>query len=300
MTTMLARAFRQSPAAGGALSLLAIALTSPLADAQVPRLSPALELASFEDRGGEYLYRYRLNGRVDTGEMISDVYLTLYQPWTERVPVVTGTRGHFLFDALASRHDEVGIGHPDVFVGTPEKWSGAIYRQGMLSWGASRFGGGENHGIEAGEYLGGFELRSRALPGLRQFSAVPWRPLGADSPHDHDHEDEDEPVDSAWVLQQGVVVGPGWDADIVTSEFLRYQIDLGCRVYLVENCGRYLRHLDRVAGAESTGDNRAYRRALGGLQRYLHDDRVSHRDFRFVMDHAIVGLAARPPSERDD
>lgn len=258
--------------------------------AQVDRVSPSFQLTHFEKVGKDYYYRYRLLG-VD-GERISDVYLQIWQPRSHVRPRIMGTHGALLFDALAESELSPSVGHAPLFISTPERWSAAIYIQGVLSWGADRWADGPNHGVPGGHVLEGFELMSPALPALRRFRAVPYRPLPAVV---------GRPMarDTTWLLHTGVVLGPGWEETLVTGDYLKEQIGLACDTYMLENCGRYLRLVDDVLDAERRGNDRAYRRALSLLSTQIQRDRVSHRNARFVLSAAVEALLARPPSKRD-
>lgn len=272
-------------------ALLLLFAASP-ASAQVDRTAPAFQLTHFEKVGKDYYYRYRVVGHGAAGERISDVYLQIYQPRTERRPQITGVHGKLLFDALAEAELGPQIGHAPLFITTPEHWSAAVYIQGVLSWGADRWANGPNHGVVTGRALEGFELMSPALPALRRYRAVPYRPVPALT-------DAPVPQDTTWVLYTGVVLAPGWEADLVTGSYLKEQVSTGCGAYLIDNCGRYLRLVDDILAAEGRANDRAYARAVAAARNYLKGDKVTHRNARFVLDAALAALAVRPPSKRN-
>lgn len=271
---------------------LLLAVGAAPAAAQVDRMGAALQLTHFEQVGNDYFYRYRLIGQGSAGERISDVYLQIWQPQTSSRPRITGTRGAFLFDALAERELSPLFGHAPLFVGTPAHWSAAVYIQGVLSWGADRWAMGPNYGVPSAQILEGFELISPALPALRRFRAVPYRPIPT-------LVQEPSPRDTTWILYTGVVLAPGWEASLVTGSYLQEQLSLACEAYLIENCGRYLRLVDDVLDAETRKNDRTYSRSLADLMRHIERDRVSHRNARFVLAATVEALRARPPSRRN-
>lgn len=276
------------------LALLLCVFVSPL-HGQVDRVRPAFQLVHFEDLGdGEYFYHYRLVGHAPEGRKITDVYLDITQPKGQYPSQVWGVRGRFLFDALADFHKEVAFGHPALFIASPNHWSAAIYRQGVLSWGASRWAGGPNHGVSTGEVLDGFELRSTALPAFRRYRAVPQHSFPSAGGLRHD----DLGVDTTLVLYTGFVLAPGWDPEWVTGPYLLEQVKRACDAHLVENCGRYLRLTDAIIEAEKKNNDRAYENALVAFLAFLDEDRVSHINARFVFDVTAKALRARPPSGR--
>jgi len=269
---------------------LLFAGTSPVL-AQVDRVSPAFQLTHFEKVGNDYFYRYRLVGRGSGAERISDVYLQITQPVTPSRPRVSPIRGVFLFDALARESPPPQFGHPPLRIATPPNWSAAIYLQGVLSWGADRWAMGPNHGVLPNEVLEGFELISPALPALRRFRAVPYRPVAT-------LVDDPAARDTTWILHTGVVLAPGWEASLVTGAYLMEQVRLACDSYLLENCGRYLRLSDDVIEAENRRNDRAYNRALDVFAAFLKEDKGSHRNATFVLSVTIDALRKRTPSQR--
>lgn len=263
--------------------------------AQVDRVRPAFQLTHFESLGnGEYFYRYRLIGFASDGRKISDVYLDVTQPKGQYPSRVVGIRGRFLFDAVSEFHRELPFGHPPLFIASPTNWSAAIYRHGVLSWGASRWAGGPDHGVAIGEVLEGFELRSTALPALRRYRAVPnYRFPSAGGLGDLVPD-----VDTTLILFTGLVLAPGWEAEFVTGDYLREQVVRACDAHLVDNCGRYLRLTDAILDAEQKGQDRVYENALVAFLSYLAEDNVSHSSARLVFDLTANALRARPPSRR--
>jgi hypothetical protein len=287
---MLAHSPRQYALVAAAACLLVAPHTS---HAQVVRVAPAVRLAKLSSEGATFRYEYELVGLARERETIADFYIDLRSPKTPRRPVVTGTRGEFLFDALAEMHEQADVSHPPVFIATPQNWSAAIYIYGVLSWGANRWAGGANHGVPAGRRLAGFELHSNALPALRRYNAVPYRPLpSVDAPPA-----STERVDSTFVLMTGFVLAPGWPADIVSGEFLDEQLKVICEQRLIASCGPHLRALDRLKAAESSRDDAVYRAALAELRAALERGEV-HSNARAVLSNAIAALERRPPSIR--
>lgn len=261
----------------------ALLLGAPSAVAgQVERVSPVLQLSGLDVRDGLYRYQYRVVGYAGGGQKISDVYLDIRTPTGERAPGLPRARGDLLFDALHDFHGELPYAHALEFIATPERWSAAIYRQGVLSWGASRYLDGPNHGVETGRVLDGFEVHSRALPALRRFRGVPYR-----RPALVEEAQEDDDL----VLHSGYVLAPGWMAEDVSGAFLRQQVEAACAATLLDNCGRYLRLSDAVLNAEAGMDSRAFAAALARFRQHLREDKVSHRNARFVLERAVVALA---------
>jgi hypothetical protein len=276
------------------LTLLLLLFLPLTARAQVERAVPALQLAQVDQAGGVFRYQYRLFGRQTRGELLSDVYLNISTPRREQPPVVLGTSGRFLFDALSEMHrDGAEFSHPPLFVGTPEGWSAAIYIQGVLSWGASRWADGSNLGLPAERELRGFELRSPAVPAFRRYSAVPWRPFpGVDAV------ERPETVDSTWVVMSGYVVAPGEMEEHLSVDYLRQQLDIACSILLVERCGRYLRPLDQAREAEAARADRTYLLSLALFRRTLAEDASAHAHARLVLGTVAAALERRPPIVR--
>lgn len=261
--------------------------------AQVMRTTPAFQVASLVHQGDTWIYRYRLVGYVPAGALISDVLMEIATPKGPRPPVVYGGAGTMLFDALRGHFAEVALSHPPLWIGSPSHWSAAIYRQGYLSWGASRVANGYNYGVRHGQTVDGYELRSPAVPALRRVYAEPYH-----SPASPDVEAHGFSLDSAKTVHTAIVVGPGWEAGRVTGEYLREQVTVACTERLVESCGRYLRLTDALEAAEHAVDDRAYARALVALQTYLAHDHVSVDMAHLVIREALRALAARPPAAR--
>jgi hypothetical protein len=261
--------------------------------AQVPRSVAAFQLVELERSGIEYRYEYRLSGRQPRGEILSDVYLEITAPKSDRRPVLLGSSGVFLFDAIAEQYERLSYSHPPLHVSSPPSWSAAIYMQGVISWGADRWAGGRNMGVSAGRDLRGFALRSPALPGWRRYTAVPYRPFGSAGV-----DAADEKTDSTWVLMRGYVVAPGIEAMDVTPEYLKEQLDIGCTNYFVDNCGRYLRAYDAILAAENARDDRQFAIAVGLFRRVVADDRTLQVHARIILDLTAEALTSRPPSRR--
>lgn len=269
------------------------------ASAQVERTSPALQLTEVGEQDGRYRYVYRVAGLGARGELISDVYIDVGTPGTAGPPRQVTTRGSFFFDAIRDFYSQLGFAHPLLFVGTPENWSGAIYRQGVLSWGAKRYMDGENFGVRRGGEVRGFEIHSNALPAFRKFKAVPYRKPGTlEATASLEGAAEGE-VDRTWILHTGYVIAPGWNREELTGRFLNQQVKASCDMGMLENCGRYLRFVDQVLAAEARGSDKSFLAALRQMHQHLRTDDGVHKNARFILERAIAGLNSRPPSRRE-
>ncbi len=264
-----------------------------VSDAQVTRTSSALALLSVTHEGKEWRYQYRVVGMTRPGETITDVFVDVRSPKDTTVPVITGMRGQFLFDAIAKHFSELDYSHPPLFIGTPARWSGAVYKQGAVSWGASRSANAAHDGVASRTAVDGFELRSAAVPALRRFSVVPYRPLGPPTVSD-----VVPPTDTTFVILTGLVPAPGWSVAQVTGAFLLEQVEAACAEHMLENCGRYLRLTDVVRASEGAMNDRSYLEAVHQVGAMLASDHVSHQHARFVLTEVVRALEDRLPSHR--
>lgn len=271
------------------LVLVAGSFVAPPLDAQVTQVEPAFRVVDIDRIGEMYVYRYELRGPDRTGEIYSTVHLDVTVPLTDDPPEIHGTEGTFLFDAVGEFHDQFLYSHPSLFVGTPERWSGAIGRMGFLSWLADVYGPDRNYGVRQGERLRGFELRSRGVPSLRRARAVPHRPFpeagGTASA-------EEAQVDSTWVLSDTYVLGPGWLPEQVTPEFLRLQVSNACDGLLTDLCDRYGTLAALVEERYEEGARDGLRGAIHLFRQEMAEDRVLAEPARRAFSTALEILEA--------
>lgn len=285
---------RRAPAGVGRLARLVlgmgvglIATVRPGA-AQVVRPGTSLSLLQADAVRDEMVYVYQVTlpggGRVPAGRVQLDV-ASPKAPWQ---PSIRGIRGAFLFDALRTRYADATVGHAPLFIGTPEGWSGSIYLDGQLMWMWDETPLGR---VEPGGSLGGFVLRSPALPALRAWRVSPVLPLP-------DPDDPSAVLDPTVVITTGYVLGPGWSPTEANAAYLGAQVALGCQLGLSRACPALQRRAAAVRAAESARDVAGYQRELSAFRADVGADTRMHPWARLVWTRTAEALAshALPPA----
>jgi hypothetical protein len=252
------------------LQLATIAVLVP-ADltGQIERAEPVLAAAVRETAAGVY-YSYELTHTGAPGEIWSDIMLDVATPRRTTPPLLLWTRGPVLRLGLGEHwHDRPHwSGHPPLGIATPENWPAAVYFNGSVSWGATRYPGGPNYGVRHGETLGGFELESPALPTWRKFRVIPYRSYrSADDPGG---------VDSTEIIYVGYVLAPGLMPDEINAAHLRSQIEIACILDVLRNCADRQSAIDRLALAEEAANPAEYRSAVRALRSVLDVEEMEH------------------------
>lgn len=273
------------------LLTLILAGLSPELDAQLVEPSTALSLARAERRAdGNWHYQYRIAHRGDTAQVYMDAYVDVSSPKTSRRPTLSEGSGTFLFDALSTRFDDVAYGHPPLAVHTPDRWSGAIYLNGSLSWGASRFGSSTINGVHFNQTLEGFGLISPAVPAFRPFRVVPGRAMDAVE----SLPEVPVAVDSSYVFLEGFVLAPGWMPEQITDAYLADQVAGACWLRAMQRCDLYQEMVARIrAAGQQGGRSSDYRNAIEEFLRRVEEDPTMNSQGKIVLRGTARALLRR-------
>jgi hypothetical protein len=138
--------------------------------------TPALRLERADTVGAQTVYTYAIYGGTAEKAGVESVRLDVSTPRGKYQPSILGVRGVFLMDALRDIEDS-NIGHPPLFIGTPNGWFGAIAFTGDLDWLTDSPNGIRTKGVGPGEKLGPLILKSPALPAFRKWTVARNQPL---------------------------------------------------------------------------------------------------------------------------
>lgn len=255
--------------------------------------TPTAEFALIDYHVGKEIreYHYVLRNRGLSAFDLADVYIDISAPRGERLPPLLEMSGEFLMDAFQVRRDITDLGRPDLGIATPAPWSSAIYINGTVSWGAPRFFSTAEGTVGKHESLGGFILRSSAVPALRRWDIDPF--YTPSMQQGHQRSGMPGPQWNGWT------VGPGWPAELVDVSFVKAQYRQACSLSIMRRsaCERADEVIPALILAEREGRDRRYRVGLDLLREIAEGETLSPA----IRDVLLVSVAAardRPPSKR--
>lgn len=268
----------------GLAALPLLAAVSSDAGAQNAKPQDLLVLQEVQRTDMGFRYEYMLVHFGARTDLLADVLIDLSSPGTDEKPTILYTSGAFLFDALAE--DSALASHPPVGITSPPRWSAAVYHTGEVSWGASRYSDGTNYSLRPGYTLQGFALESPALPALRRYKVLPYRPFPTVPQLPRSGDDAIAERD----VYAGYVLAPGWMPNQVTVPYLAEQTRVVCMLRLIENCRPFAAVLERMVRAHEQGDRREVYDRLLEFLRLMAMDQTLHPHARLVLQSTAEAL----------
>jgi hypothetical protein len=263
--------------------------------------TPALRLERADTVGAQVVYTYAIYGGTAEKAGVESVRLDVSTPRGKYQPSILGVRGVFLMDALRDIEDS-NIGHPPLFIGTPNGWFGAIVFTGGLDWLTDSPNGIRTKGVGPGEKLGPFILKSPALPAFRKWTVARNQPL----PREEDQvlywpgEGRSGPTNPPKEIPSysGYILGPGWMREDVVVKYFLEQANIVCTSKWLEaaSCSALRQIAQPLLAAEANGEDEAYLEQLSRARAAVA--KAKSGSARLVLERTLLALAEKVPSKR--